>query len=105
MGERSPTDVLAFPLHEWSLDGHHSHLADDDGISPPGTTLLGDVVIDLDQANPDSAERLDYQVEVCRGQTAITRNEALRPDEDATKRAFWTAFRSLGEWYAALPPY
>jgi probable rRNA maturation factor len=50
MGERSPTDVLAFPLHEWSVDGRHSHLADDDGISPPGATLLGDVVIDLDQA-------------------------------------------------------
>jgi uracil-DNA glycosylase family 4 len=26
-------------------------------------------------------------------------------DEEAAKRAFWTAFRSLGEWYAALPPY
>jgi rRNA maturation RNase YbeY len=50
MGERSPTDVLAFPLHEWSLDGEHSHLSDDDGISPPGATLLGDVVIDVDQA-------------------------------------------------------
>ena len=50
MGERSPTDVLAFPLHEWSLDGSHSHLADGDGISPLGATLLGDVVIDLDQA-------------------------------------------------------
>jgi probable rRNA maturation factor len=50
MGERSPTDVLAFPLHEWSVDGRHSHLADDDGFSPPGATLLGDVVIDLDQA-------------------------------------------------------
>jgi probable rRNA maturation factor len=50
MGERSPTDVLAFPLHEWTIDGRHSHLSDDDGISPPGATLLGDVVIDLDQA-------------------------------------------------------
>jgi uracil-DNA glycosylase len=30
-------------------------------------------------------------------------DEAL--DEEAAKRAFWTAFRSLGEWYAALPPY
>jgi probable rRNA maturation factor len=50
MGERSPTDVLAFPLHEWDIDGGHSRLADDDGISPPGATLLGDVVIDLDQA-------------------------------------------------------
>jgi uracil-DNA glycosylase len=26
-------------------------------------------------------------------------------DEEATKRAFWTAFRALGEWYADLPPY
>jgi uracil-DNA glycosylase len=26
-------------------------------------------------------------------------------DEESAKRAFWTAFRGLGEWYAALPPY
>ena len=30
-------------------------------------------------------------------------DEAL--DEDAAKRAFWSAFRALGDWYAALPPY
>ena len=30
-------------------------------------------------------------------------DEAL--DEDAAKRAFWTAFRRLGDWYADLPPY
>ncbi len=30
-------------------------------------------------------------------------DEAL--DEEAAKRAFWTAFRVLGEWYADLPPY
>lgn len=57
MGERGPTDVLAFPLHEWSVDGGtHSHLADDDGVSPPGPLLLGDVVIDLDQALRQSAD-------------------------------------------------
>jgi len=50
MGERGPTDVLAFPLHEWSVDGRHSHLSDDDGVTPPGPLLLGDVVIDVDQA-------------------------------------------------------
>jgi probable rRNA maturation factor len=50
MGERGPTDVLAFPLHEWSVDGRHSRLADDDGIGPPGPMLLGDVVLDVDQA-------------------------------------------------------
>ena len=26
-------------------------------------------------------------------------------DEEAAKRAFWTAFRTLGRWYADLPPY
>lgn len=56
MGERGPTDVLSFPLHEWLIDGRSSHLADDDGISPPGPLLLGDVVIDLDQALRQSAE-------------------------------------------------
>ena len=50
MGERGPTDVLAFPLHEWSIDMGHSHLADEDGGMPPGGLLLGDVVIDVDQA-------------------------------------------------------
>jgi len=50
MGERGPTDVLAFPLHEWSVDMGHSHLADEDAGMPPGGLLLGDVVIDVDQA-------------------------------------------------------
>ncbi len=26
-------------------------------------------------------------------------------DEEAAKRAFWAAFRVLGDWYAELPPY
>src|SRR4051812_1674461 len=26
-------------------------------------------------------------------------------DEEAAKRAFWTAFRVLGDWYADFPPY
>jgi uracil-DNA glycosylase len=26
-------------------------------------------------------------------------------DDQASKRAFWDAFRALGEWYEALPPY
>ncbi len=26
-------------------------------------------------------------------------------DEEVAKREFWAAFRALGEWYAALPPY
>ncbi len=49
MGERGPTDVLSFPLHTWSLEDGRSRLADDD-ISPPGAMLLGDLVLDVDQA-------------------------------------------------------
>jgi uracil-DNA glycosylase len=26
-------------------------------------------------------------------------------DEEDAKKAFWRAFRALGEWYADLPPY
>jgi uracil-DNA glycosylase family 4 len=26
-------------------------------------------------------------------------------DDEASKRAFWQAFRALGDWYAELPPY
>jgi uracil-DNA glycosylase family 4 len=26
-------------------------------------------------------------------------------DEEAAKRAFWSAFKALGEWYGDLPPY
>ena len=26
-------------------------------------------------------------------------------DDEASKRAFWSAFRTLGEWYADFPPY
>jgi len=50
MRERGPTDVLSFPLHDWMVEGGRSTLSDDDGISPPGALLLGDVVIDVDQA-------------------------------------------------------
>ena len=56
MGERGPTDVLSFPLHEWTVDHDGSRLSDDDGASPPGPLLLGDVVIDLDQALRQAAD-------------------------------------------------
>jgi probable rRNA maturation factor len=49
MGERGPTDVLSFPLHTWNIEEGTSRLADDD-FTPPGPLLLGDVVLDVDQA-------------------------------------------------------
>src|SRR3990170_3960113 len=57
MSERGPTDVLAFPLHEWTVENGHSHLADDDGRpGARGPLILGDVIIDLDQAVRQAAE-------------------------------------------------
>ncbi|MGI8871083.1 MAG: rRNA maturation RNase YbeY [Candidatus Limnocylindria bacterium] len=55
MGERAPTDVLSFPLHEWSVERGRS-LLEDDGVQPPGPLVLGDVVIDVDQAVRQAAE-------------------------------------------------
>ena len=57
MGERGPTDVLSFPLHEWRVDSGRSHLADE-AVSFPGSgpLVLGDVVIDVDQALRQAAE-------------------------------------------------
>ncbi|MGH2462400.1 MAG: rRNA maturation RNase YbeY [Candidatus Limnocylindria bacterium] len=61
MSERGPTDVLAFPLHEWTVENGHSHLADEDG-RPDGRPaarsplMLGDVIIDVDQAVRQAAE-------------------------------------------------
>jgi hypothetical protein len=26
-------------------------------------------------------------------------------DEESAKRDFWQAFRALGDWYSAFPPY
>lgn len=49
MGERGPTDVLSFPLHTWNVEDGASRIAEDDA-APPGPFLLGDVVLDVDQA-------------------------------------------------------
>jgi uracil-DNA glycosylase family 4 len=35
----------------------------------------------------------------------VTPNIDESLDEESAKRAFWSAFRVLGEWYADLPPY
>ena len=57
MGERGATDVLAFPLHSWTVDAGRSHLDEDDGVGPPGQAIvLGDLVIDLDQAVRQAVE-------------------------------------------------
>ena len=51
-------------------------------------------------ARPGEVQRLTPSIEAL---YVPNIDEAL--DEESAKRAFWSAFRVLGEWYADLPPY
>src|SRR4051794_5872019 len=66
-------------------------------------TVLNDLDIPLSkpvQATPAVVQQLTPSID-CLCVPNI--DEAL--DEEASKRAFWKAFKALGEWYADLPPY
>ena len=60
--------------------------------------VLNDLGLPL--AQPGQVQRLTPSIEAL---YVPNIDEAL--DEEAAKRVFWSAFRVLGEWYAALPPY
>jgi probable rRNA maturation factor len=92
MGEHGPTDVLAFPLHEWSVDTGHSHLADEDTVAPPGGLLLGDVVIDIDQAVRQALEggwsaTQEIILLAVHGTLHLVGHDHAEPDEEAAMRA------------------
>jgi probable rRNA maturation factor len=92
LGERGPTDVLSFPLHEWEVEGGRSHLSADDGVSPPGTLLLGDVVVDLDQAVRQAADGEWSVIEevvllVIHGMLHLLGHDHAELDEEGAMRA------------------
>jgi probable rRNA maturation factor len=92
MGERGPTDVLAFPLHEWTVDEGHSHLADEEVFAPPGGLLLGDVVIDVDQAVRQAQEggwgaAQEIALLVVHGALHLVGHDHADPDDEAAMRA------------------
>jgi uracil-DNA glycosylase family 4 len=65
--------------------------------------VLSDLSLPLAQpvaARPGGLQRLTPSIEAL---YVPNIDEAL--DVDSAKRAFWSAFRVLGEWYADLPPY
>jgi uracil-DNA glycosylase family 4 len=65
--------------------------------------VLNDLGLPLAQevlAQPGELQRLTPSIEAL---YVPNIDEAL--DEETAKRAFWSAFRVLGEWYADLPPY
>ena len=66
-------------------------------------TVLNELDIPLSkpvQATPAMVQQLTPSID-CLYVPNI--DEAL--DEEASKRAFWRAFKVLGEWYGDLPPY
>ncbi len=65
--------------------------------------VLNDLGLPLSQevlAQPGDVQRLTPSIEAL---YVPSIDEAL--DEQTAKRAFWSGFRVLGEWYADLPPY
>jgi len=80
-------------------------------VAPRIVVVMGlDALAVLNDADVPLARRLDPAFGVIQRFTPST--EALvvpniddSLDEEAAKRAFWSAFRVLGDWYADLPPY
>ena len=49
---------------------------------------------------PGAIQQLTPSIDVL-----VTPNIDDSLDEEDAKRAFWAAFRTLGDWWAELPPY
>ena len=65
--------------------------------------ILNDLDLPLSDdviASPGEIQRLTPSIEAL-----YVPNIDAALDEESAKRAFWSAFRVLGEWYADLPPY
>jgi uracil-DNA glycosylase family 4 len=80
-------------------------------VAPKIVVAMGEdalrVLNDLDvplarpvQARPGELQRLTPSIEAL---FVPNIDEAL--DDEPSKRAFWSAFKVLGQWYADLPPY
>jgi uracil-DNA glycosylase len=80
-------------------------------VQPKIVVVMGDDALatlndlDVPLAKPVAADPGAIQpfTPACEALFVPNIDEAL--DEEAAKRAFWSAFRVLGEWYAELPPY
>jgi len=72
-------------------------------MGPEALDVLNDLALPLAEEvapTPGTVQRLTPSVEAL---YVPNIDEAL--DDEASKRAFWGAFRVLGDWYADLPPY
>jgi uracil-DNA glycosylase len=72
-------------------------------MGPEALATLNELALPLAQEvrpDPGALQPLTPSIEAL-----YTPNIDESLDEDAAKRAFWTAFRRLGDWYADFPPY
>jgi uracil-DNA glycosylase family 4 len=80
-------------------------------VSPKIIVLMGldalDALNDLALPLASTLEPIVGEVQELTPQTValLVPNIDVALDEEQTKRAFWSAFRALGKWYAELPPY
>jgi uracil-DNA glycosylase family 4 len=80
-------------------------------VSPKMIVLMGvdtlEALNDLELPLAAPLEEIVGEVQELTLQTSalLVPNIDVALDEEQTKRAFWSAFRSLGKWYAELPPY
>jgi uracil-DNA glycosylase len=80
-------------------------------VEPKLIVAMGEkVVATLDRLALPTARALEYDVgeivELTPGtEVLITPDIDASLDEQRLKAAFWRAFRRLGEWYEAIPPY
>jgi uracil-DNA glycosylase family 4 len=80
-------------------------------VAPKVVVVMGeDALTALNDLDVPLAKPLDY-IPGARQQLTPSIDAIVTPnidealDEEDAKRAFWSAFRVLGEWYADLPPY
>ena len=80
-------------------------------MQPRLVVVMGDEALDIlnDSGIPLARELLPSPGEIQRFTPSIdglfTPDIDDSLDDDASKRAFWQAFRVLGDWYADFPPY
>ena len=80
-------------------------------VQPKVVVIMGeDALTALNELDVPLAKPVEYRPGARQQLTPsidaiVTPNIDDALDEEAAKRAFWSAFRVLGEWYADLPPY
>jgi uracil-DNA glycosylase len=72
-------------------------------MGPDALAALGDMEIPLARELRDAVGEIQQLTPTIDALYVPSIDESL--DEQDAKRDFWAAFRVLGDWYAAQPPY